>query len=140
MGGGLHNAWADRGDYLGPKNHCRSGGISRPGRRSARAHAAWKNRTNHRRRCNAEEMMLLLLDIGNTHTHIGLADGAEAQALDNVSTAGWSNGTAQTAISTLLGKRRVQGLAFCSVVPRATRRCVAFARAAKLPALELNAR
>lgn len=64
--------------------------------------------------------MLLLFDIGNTHTHIGLADGRRVRRQLNVSTDGWFGGTAQTRIARFVGAKKIEGAVLCSVVPRAT--------------------
>jgi type III pantothenate kinase len=64
--------------------------------------------------------ILLLLDIGNTHTHLGLADGERVLRQADIPTAGWGTGAAEAALRRLVGRRRVMGAALCSVVPRCT--------------------
>ena len=43
--------------------------------------------------------MILLLDIGNTHTHLGLANSRRVVKQANLPTAGWFNGTANERVS-----------------------------------------
>ena len=66
--------------------------------------------------------MLLLLDIGNTNTHIGLGDTRRVLKQTAIPTAGWFNGTARLRLATFVGKARLEGAALCSVVPKATPR------------------
>ena len=66
--------------------------------------------------------MLLLFDIGNTNTHAGLANGRRVVKQANLPTAGWSNGTAAKQVRKFVGCARLDGVALCSVVPRATPR------------------
>jgi type III pantothenate kinase len=64
--------------------------------------------------------MLLLFDIGNTHTHLGFARGERVVKQVNLPTADWFNGAAQNRVDKLIAGRRLAGAAVCSVVPRAT--------------------
>lgn len=64
--------------------------------------------------------MLLLFDIGNTHTHLGLADTHRVIRQANIPTAGWFDGSAPRLARRFVGKARLTGAALCSVVPRAT--------------------
>jgi type III pantothenate kinase len=64
--------------------------------------------------------MLLLFDIGNTNTHVGLANGQRVVKQANLPTAGWFDGTTAKRVRRFIGRRRPEGAAFCSVVPRAT--------------------
>jgi len=66
--------------------------------------------------------MLLLLDIGNTHTHVGLASGKRLRPLGDIPTTGWSNGSASRRLRRLVGRAPVSAASLCSVVPHATRR------------------
>lgn len=66
--------------------------------------------------------MLLLLDIGNTHTHGGLADARGRLRRFELPTAAWADGPAPAALRRLVGKAPVTAAAICSVVPAATRR------------------
>ena len=65
-------------------------------------------------------MMLLLFDIGNTNTHVGLANNRRIVKQANLPTAGWFNGTAAKLARKFAGRARLDGVALCSVVPRAT--------------------
>jgi type III pantothenate kinase len=65
-------------------------------------------------------MMLLLFDIGNTNTHVGLANGRRVVKQTNIPTAGWFNGTAAKLVRQFAGHAPLDGAALCSVVPRAT--------------------
>ncbi|HSU56487.1 MAG TPA: type III pantothenate kinase [Candidatus Dormibacteraeota bacterium] len=65
--------------------------------------------------------MILLLDIGNTHTHLGLADGGHVTRQTNIPTAGWQDGRGERFLKRFLGnsaKRTISGTALCCVVPR----------------------
>ncbi len=62
-------------------------------------------------------MSLLLLDLGNTHTHAALARGARLGRPVDVPTRGWRDGEAPHALQAWLGARRPSAAAFCSVVP-----------------------
>lgn len=85
--------------------------------------------------------MLLLFDIGNTHTHLGLADAQGVQRQTNVPTALWQTGGAAARIRRFVGRTAIDGAALCSVVPAATPAAVAFAQTAySVPALELTPR
>ena len=64
--------------------------------------------------------MILLFDIGNTHTHVGLANGARVIRNADIPTAAWRNGHARTALRRFVGKQKLTGAAVCSVVPRVT--------------------
>lgn len=72
--------------------------------------------------------MLLLLDIGNTHTHVGLAGPGDRMRPFDLPTRAWASGAAARELARRVGKARVQGAALCSVVPRATPRAVAAVR------------
>jgi type III pantothenate kinase len=82
--------------------------------------------------------MLLLLDIGNTHTHAGLSPGRSIRSPRNFRTVGWFDDSTAEALAKYVARVRLDGIAFCSVVPRATARCRAFARRFSLPVLEVN--
>lgn len=64
--------------------------------------------------------MILLLDIGNTHTHLGLANQKRVVKRANIPTARWFGNTAAALTKRFVGEARVDGAALCSVVPRAT--------------------
>ncbi len=64
--------------------------------------------------------MLLLFDIGNTNTHVGLANDRRVVKQANIPTADWFNGAAAKQVRKFVGRARLNGAALCSVVPRAT--------------------
>jgi type III pantothenate kinase len=64
--------------------------------------------------------MILLCDIGNTNTHLGLADSKRVVRQANFPTAAWLNGTARKLVTKFVAQRRLEGTALCSVVPQAT--------------------
>ena len=83
--------------------------------------------------------MILLFDIGNTNTHLGLANSRRVIKQADVPTAAWFNGTAPKKVSKFAGRARLEGAALCSVVPRATRLVhKAVNRRWRLPCLELT--
>jgi type III pantothenate kinase len=61
--------------------------------------------------------MILLLDIGNTHTHVGLADTTRVLRHENLPTAGWRDGRLTRRLERFLGRVELEGLVYCSVVP-----------------------
>jgi type III pantothenate kinase len=64
--------------------------------------------------------MLLLFDIGNTNTHLGLADGRRVTKHTNIPTSLWFKGAAGKLVKKFAGRANLEGAALCSVVPRAT--------------------
>jgi type III pantothenate kinase len=92
--------------------------------------------------------MIALFDIGNTHTHVGLADGGRIVRHEDVCTQDWANGEAQAAALRLLTPKRtrkakregtVTGAILCSVVPKISPAVCAFVkRNWNLPCLELT--
>jgi type III pantothenate kinase len=64
--------------------------------------------------------MILLFDIGNTNTHLGLANQQRVIRQINIPTSGWFDGTAHNLVKKFVGKASLEGAALCSVVPRAT--------------------
>jgi type III pantothenate kinase len=66
--------------------------------------------------------MKLLLDIGNTHTHLGLADGRRVVRVTHLATEAWFDTRGRRALEDFAGRSRVDGVALCSVVPRVTPR------------------
>ncbi len=85
--------------------------------------------------------MILLFDIGNTNTHLGLANARRVVKHANIPTAAWFNGAPRKALLGFVGQARLEGAALCSVVPRTT---PVVHRAVKhlwrLPCLELTPR
>jgi type III pantothenate kinase len=85
--------------------------------------------------------MILLFDIGNTHTHLGFADARRVLKQINVPTCKWFGGGAAALAKKFAGKNKIGGAILCSVVPRATPLVKKFVRATwKLETLELNAK
>ena len=85
--------------------------------------------------------MILLFDIGNTHTHIGLADDRRVLRQTDISTLAWFSGGAAALVKKFAGKDEIAGAVLCSVVPRATPLVRKTVRASwKLATLELNAK
>jgi type III pantothenate kinase len=85
--------------------------------------------------------MILLFDIGNTHTHVGLADDRRVVKQANIPTREWFAGKAAALVKKFTGAKKIEGAVFCSVVPRAT----PFARKTvgaiwKLDVLELSSK
>jgi len=66
--------------------------------------------------------MILLLDIGNTHTHLGLANARRVVRQMNVPTRAWFTGSAAAVVKRFVGGAALDGVALCSVVPKATPR------------------
>ena len=64
--------------------------------------------------------MILLFDIGNTNTHLGLANSRRVIKQADVPTAAWFNGKARKLVARFAAGSRLEGAALCSVVPRAT--------------------
>lgn len=63
---------------------------------------------------------MLLFDIGNTHTHIGIAKGDKIEEQFNLETRIWTEGAGLKKLRTLVGKSAITGAAIASVVPFAT--------------------
>ncbi len=85
--------------------------------------------------------MILLFDIGNTHTHLGLADASRVFKQTDIPTLAWFGGGAMARVRQFVGSHRLQGAVLCSVVPRATPRVCRAVRAGwKLEPLQINAR
>ena len=82
--------------------------------------------------------MLLLLDIGNTHTHVGLADNRRVVKQANIPTREWFDGGAPALLKSFAGREKIEGAALCSVVPRATRFVRRFAARLGAPFFELT--
>ena len=81
--------------------------------------------------------MLLLLDIGNTHTHLGLA-GRKVVRQTEIATTHWFDRKAGALIDRFCGKRKITGAALCSVVPKATKPAEMFLRGLGVPWVELT--
>ena len=84
--------------------------------------------------------MILIFDIGNTHTHLGLADQNRVMKQTNLPTLSWQGSKAAGYITQFIGARKIDGAALCSVVPRATPQVgKVMAKNWGLPVFELNA-
>jgi len=66
--------------------------------------------------------VILLFDIGNTNTHLGLATAAQVRRQSNIPTASWFDGTANVLLERFAAGKPVSGAVMCSVVPTATPR------------------
>jgi len=64
--------------------------------------------------------MILLFDIGNTHTHVGVADGQRVVKQADIPTLAWFGGSAAARVQKIIGAHKIEGVVLCSVVPRAT--------------------
>ena len=64
--------------------------------------------------------MILLFDIGNTNTHVGVADDRRVLRQINVPTRAWFGGNAGSLVKKFAGREKIAGAILCSVVPRAT--------------------
>jgi type III pantothenate kinase len=64
--------------------------------------------------------MILLFDIGNTNTHVGLANRQRVVRQANIPTADWFSDAAAKQVRKFAGPARPEGAALCSVVPSAT--------------------
>ena len=83
--------------------------------------------------------MILLFDIGNTHTHIGLADEKRVVKQADISTLTWFGGGASALVKNFVGAAKIDGAILCCVVPRATPLVRKAVRTIwKLETLELN--
>jgi len=67
--------------------------------------------------------MILLIDIGNTHTHVGLANRRRVIRDLDIPTSAWLRGRAPRLIQREFGVVSWEGVAFCSFVP-AVNACV----------------
>jgi type III pantothenate kinase len=83
--------------------------------------------------------MILLLDIGNTHTHLGLADAKRVRRHADTQTTGWFDGHVESFIQHFVDHKPLEGAALCSVVPRATTRARSLLRRWRLEVFELTA-
>jgi len=70
--------------------------------------------------------MILLFDIGNTHTHVGVSRGNRVVRQLSVLTRGWMEVGNRREVKRWLGKVVPEGAALCSVVPQMTPMLCAF--------------
>lgn len=64
--------------------------------------------------------MILLFDIGNTNTHVGLANELRVVRQTDIPTGAWRTGKAMAALTRFIGQACLDGVVVCSVVPRVT--------------------
>lgn len=85
--------------------------------------------------------MLLLFDIGNTNTHLGLANRSRVVRQADIPTSGWFDGTNTARLERFVRNVRPTGAAFCSVVPKANSHVVKVVKHSwRASVLELNHR
>jgi type III pantothenate kinase len=84
--------------------------------------------------------MLLLLDIGNTHTHLGLASARSVRKQTEIPTNAWRGDQASKLIEKFRAGAVIDGASFCSVVPEATVRARKFLSGLGSPVVELTDR
>jgi type III pantothenate kinase len=66
-----------------------------------------------------DQLVIALFDIGNTHTHIGLANSSRVLRHTDIPTRDWRGGAARTAAARFL-KGPITGAILCSVAPAVT--------------------
>ena len=82
--------------------------------------------------------MIILFDIGNTHTHVGLAGSRRVLRHVNIPTRSWGGREAMKRLRDFVGRSRIDGAALCSVAPQRTGDVVAaFGRISKGPCVQL---
>jgi len=64
--------------------------------------------------------MILLLDIGNTNTHLGLGNSRRVVRCSNIRTSDWIGTNAKRLVKNFVGNAELHGAALCSVVPAVT--------------------
>jgi type III pantothenate kinase len=85
--------------------------------------------------------MILLCDVGNTHTHLGLANRSRVTNQINIPTAKCFGGSLTKSIESFLDGADLEGVALCSVVPRLTPQvCRAIKTRYSVDCLELTAK
>lgn len=90
---------------------------------------------------NNPAVCLLLLDVGNTTTHVGLADEACVRRRQDFLTIRWRQGGMNQVLRAFVGRQRLSGAALCSVVPSLNAKIEAMIwRHWNLPTLQLSAR
>lgn len=63
---------------------------------------------------------IVLFDIGNTNTHLGIANNRRVTKQADIPTKEWLNGGVKDALMKFAGRNPIEGAALCSVVPRTT--------------------
>ena len=85
--------------------------------------------------------MILLLDIGNTHTHLGLAAKGKLRCTLDVPTRNWFSSRGASDLKRFLARHVPKAAALCSVVPDATPLAVlAVEQICKVAPLELTSK
>jgi type III pantothenate kinase len=64
--------------------------------------------------------MILLIDVGNTNTHLGLANARRVTRQSGIRTALWSGTHAKARLRTFVRHARVDAVVMCSVAPQVT--------------------
>ncbi len=83
--------------------------------------------------------MILLFDIGNTHTHVGLANSRRVLRHVNIPTTSWTGSRALKRLREFIGRSRITGASLCSVVPAQTAAVkAAFKRVSDTECIELT--
>jgi type III pantothenate kinase len=83
--------------------------------------------------------MIAVFDIGNTHTHIGVANSKRVVCQTNVASDGWADGSSARTAARFLKSRKIHGAALCSVVPTVTPLVARFVKEhCQLPCLKLT--
>jgi type III pantothenate kinase len=82
--------------------------------------------------------MILLLDIGNTHTHLGLANAERVIQRADIPTSAWKSGRAPVLAAKFARRHSLSGVSLCSVVPHATPFARRMARGWNLGMVELT--
>jgi type III pantothenate kinase len=83
--------------------------------------------------------MILLFDIGNTHTHVGLANDRRVLKQTDIPTREWFGGKTIALVKKFVGAKKIEGAVLCSVVPRVTPHVLKTVEAIwKLNVLELS--
>ena len=78
--------------------------------------------------------MLLLFDVGNTHTHVGFSKGRRILRSVDLKTAGWRSRKVHADLADFLGGAAIESAAIASVVPKATPFIRRWLRAQGIPA------
>jgi type III pantothenate kinase len=83
--------------------------------------------------------MILLLDIGNTNTHLGLGNSRRVVRHADIPTSAWRNNSAKQLTKRFVRNVSVEGSVLCSVVPGATPMAIrTIKQILNLPCLELK--
>ena len=63
---------------------------------------------------------IVLFDIGNTNTHVGIASARRVVKQTDIPTRSWLNGAVKDALLKFVGRNEIEGAVLCSVVPSTT--------------------